>query len=504
MVKSVFFSFSSKDAGWVRQFRGEEYFVRPLGLLAIEDYTAPGKALAFGFLDNWLTDKVTDCAAIFIFLSNHYLESRASKLEFDAAMARMLEKKIILVPVMLDVAGKSYWAELKADETYKDTLAGYQYADFTMAGRPRNIFTGGQEELDVTRQIRSLAETVAATIALQAERAPADPGGQVVAQAPEPAVDAGLRPDRKNGNLVLLGDPTHPTPDVEVAANFAALSRILSDAGVDHEEWPHAWRKQKMDGEQRLKPPATFLRIVTPLDIKDEAEAPRTLQWINESGRVDGQIDGEVVLWHPSDETINWPLQTPKLRRDSVEALAEWLRTNFKQKPGEPLPLLLIIDEPQYDAVEDTPYWDVVRMVSELANIKFPGRSMNAEEFNRFIVDTQHQRLIIAILDNNVNMTVQDGNGPIERFEEIVERWQDEIADINSERTVPIEAMWVAVMTRLAHLNPLSTWNKRTLEPIHVLRVSREKNEAGKPSYAPDEPSKMRVSYFLKRWITGQ
>jgi hypothetical protein len=504
MAGSVFFSFAGRDEGWVEQFAGKRFFARPLSAFEIYIYSQPGQALPFGNLDEFLEHRIDNSAAVLVFFSENYIRSLACMAELNRALDTVLTRNLIFVPIILDLHGRKYWSNLKNSPTYAGTFRNYTASDFTELGRAQRIYIRGIEELDVTLKIEALAEEIAAKISLLQAPAP-DPDPD-----PDPAVIAGepIRPGPLPGlgNLVLLGDPSHDMPDIEIAQNFDALSHSLEDVGVAYKAWPHAWRRKGGGAQDRLKLPATFLRVATRLDIDDEADSPCTLKWINNSGRVDGVVKDGVILWQPSQDAVAWPLASPMLRQDSVEVLARWLLDCVVPTPGEPDPLLLIIDEPQFDAIEDAPYADVVRMVSDLTSMKFRGRSMNAEEFNRFIVGNQHRRLIIAVLDNNVNMTEFNGSNPLERFEDIIERWQDEISDINQSREddgqEKMDVKWVAVMARLAQLNPLSTWNKRTLEPIHVLRILRETDPGGGQVYVPDQSSAQRVAAFLKRWAS--
>jgi hypothetical protein len=505
-VKSVFLSYSSRDYGWVEQFKDEYYFVRRLGNYKICDYMVSGDELPFGKLSGWLEDKVEQCVAMFAFMSESYLQSRASDIEFRAGLRRLAEDKIIFAPVMLDVTAKEFWKELKDDPAYRDILLDYMYCDFTDGGMPVELFPRGRRNLGAMNGISSLADLVASKI--EVRETGGEKGGDV-SDRPAPTLagrqasgtsGAGVTANvgtREPASLVLLGDPSNPTPAPEVAANFDTLSRTLSERGIAFRKWPHAWRDATIEPREKVTPPATFVRIVTPLDIRDEEDGPRTLRWINECDRVDGRVDGEVVLWRPRDEKFEWRHASPALRQDSVEALAKWLSDRFRPDDGD-APTLLIIDEPQYDALEEAPYSDVVRMVCELTRMPLRGKSMNAEEFSRFIVDSRDRKLIIAVLDNNVNMTVQGGCGPVERFEEIVERWQDEIQCINAQKGFEVEVVWVAVVARLAPLYPLSTWNKRTLEPINVLRVFKKEQPSGRAKFEPDMDSASRVARALR------
>jgi hypothetical protein len=481
-VKTVFFSYAGRDGGWVNQFKGERYFVKPLGNFNIFDYMVEGDTLPFGKLDEWLRDTVNECVAIFVFLSKSYLRSPACRAELEAALDRLLQAKILFIPVMLDVTGKAYWEKrLKNRKMYEKIFAGYMYADFTIAGRTQNIIVNGLEEVPVTNKIMSLADYVRALLELETSPPPPPP--------PPPA-----------GNLVLLGDPKSSPPDEEFAKNFEKLSSALAEAGIAYKKWPHAWRKklEKASGD-RVKPPATFLQIVSPMDIDDGANPSRTMEWIRKCERVDGPAAGRVILWNP-DEQVEVSGALPELRQESAEALANWLSGTYGSVGSDPDPLLLIIDDPQYEALEDAPYSDVVRMVCELTQRKFRGNSMNAEEFTEFVRTNEDRKLIIAVLDNNVNMTMQDGCAPLARFEQMVEDWQDEIDRINADKDFVVEVVWVAVMVQLAKYNPLSTWNKRTQKPIHVLKVFR-KDKPGKPEFEPELWSARRVAAALKRLV---
>src|SRR5215469_2944193 len=98
MLKSIFLSFASEDSGWVQQFKGENFFVRPLGNVHIVDYTKPEHVLPFGELDEWLVDTVERCAAIFVFLSENYIRKQATMIEFRAALSKCKERKAAFVP----------------------------------------------------------------------------------------------------------------------------------------------------------------------------------------------------------------------------------------------------------------------------------------------------------------------------------------------------------------------------------------------------------------------
>ncbi len=126
---------------------------------------------------------------------------------------------------------------------------------------------------------------------------------------------------------------------------------------------------------------------------------------------------------------------------------------------------------------------------------------MNAEDFSEFILNDRHRELIIAVLDNNVSPINMDDQGPIERFSNIIERWQEEIYRTNSRKGFPVKVIWVAVMTRFAYLNPNSTWNRNTYEPIYVLRVGRKTNQNGTQEYCVDESSAVRVAAALNQWM---
>jgi hypothetical protein len=483
MPKSIFLSYSSIDEVWVEQFIEDRWFLRHLGIADVYNYKVPGDAVPFGELDQQLRDKVSNSAAVVLFLSENYFPSRASHIELNTALDLFIQNRIVFVPILLDIKAKDFWNCLKNNTTYKDRLKNYLPVDFTQNNTRRRIYIGGKVDWDTTEYIRSIAETIVSKITL---------GETPLSGSPPP----------ETKHVIVLGDPEREPPDQRFAERFSNLVTRLSTAGVAYKKWPNAWRETPKAEEERVKPPATFLRIATSIEVRDEDRDPRTVQWINECGRVDGKVDnGEVILWNASGDSVEWKRDSPILRQEPAEALAAWLAEMFRSEVDTASPLLLIIDEPQHHAVEDARYWDVVRMVSDLINVRFSGRSMNAEEFIKFVKNDRHRELIVAVLDNNVNPTVLNGCGPIERFEGIVERWQEEIAAINEEKELKVKVIWVAVMSRLAHLNPYSTWNKKTFEPIHVLRVQHATDEKGQRQYAPDESSAVRVASALKLWM---
>jgi hypothetical protein len=512
MLKTVFLSYAGRDADWVAQFREPAHFRDLLRPIRLQDYKRPGGSLAFGPLKTWLTEEVAKSSAIIAFLSQHYVASDVARAEFRAGLDLLIERKIIFAPVLLDEAALEFWQGLIADRACASVLSDYAYIDFSDGEFPQEIYPGGRKDLHVARRIAGLADLLKQNLILL-DRAPNPPlrrlkradGDGAAAPADGPGASEVPPARRHRRNLVLVGEPNHTTPEPEVAENFAHLSGALSKAGLPaYREWPHGWRRKEPQPAERVTPPATFLRVMTPLDLQDEAKAPQTLDWINSSRRVEGEVQGDVIFWSPGAGDLVSQLETAELRHESLDTLAKWLVDHFRGSAGADVPLL-IIDEPQYQALENAPYSDVVRMVCDLADVKLAGYSMNAEEFRKFIATDQHRRLIVAVLDSNVSMiTEEDGYGPVQRFEEIVERWQDEIAEINAEKGFPVKVVWVAVVARLAHLLPMATWNKRTLEPIPVLRVFRREDDAEGPLFAPDAASATRVAGFLKSFIAGR
>lgn len=485
MVKSVFFSFSGDDQVWVQQFKDKRYFARHLPGIRVFDYAVDGQALPFGPLDEWLKDKVNECVAVFAFLSKSYTESRACSVELKIALDRFVKKKVLFVPVVMDIEGEEFWRKLKADEEYKEHLVGYQYCTFVgNHGGPRSIIVNGEPEFEVTQKISSLAKVVQSWITL-------------LEQARAPASRPLSFPSKHR--LVLLGDPLRSTLDEEVAGDFSRLENQLSEAKIPYKTW-HAWRKGEPPSEDRLQLPATFLRVVSRYESEDEAKAPNTLQWLNECGRVEGEVKDGVILWQPhiSDDSVERQLDWGILRKDTAQALAQWLVDRFGN--SKDAPDLLIIDEPRYAVVA---FSEVVKMVFNLTNTKMRGKGMNSEQFKHFIkqIDNRYQKLVVAILDSNVNMSEEGDYGPLERFEERVEDWQNEFKRIRGEKGLSAQVVWVAVMTKLAHLAPYAIWNKETDEEICVLKVKRLKGQTGAAEFEPDPDSAVMVASAVQKLI---
>jgi hypothetical protein len=146
---------------------------------------------------------------------------------------------------------------------------------------------------------------------------------------------------------------------------------------------------------------------------------------------------------------------------------------------------------------------EVVRMVFNLTNTKMRGKGMNSEQFKNFIkqIDNRYQKLVVAILDSNVNMSEEGDYGPLERFEERVEDWQSEFKRIRGEKGLSAQVVWVAVMTKLAPLAPYAIWNKETEEEICVLKVKRLKGQSGADAFEPDPDSAFMVASAVQKLI---
>jgi hypothetical protein len=149
---------------------------------------------------------------------------------------------------------------------------------------------------------------------------------------------------------------------------------------------------------------------------------------------------------------------------------------------GQDKTFFVIIDDPIYASLEDTPHANVARMVSDLANRTFRGRTMNGTRFKEFLkgeIDT-YTKLIVAVLDHGMGIAVSHGEEPLERFEDLVESYQAMFAQIKEDKRSSTDVVWVAVLDRLAHLdeNGFRSWNKVTGEAINVIKVHRERGDS--------------------------
>lgn len=317
----VFLSYASEDAIWVSQFTREEWFVKPLGNVVVQDFMA-GNNLDFGPLKSWLDSQVDQASVMVAFLSKNYPIKHWTAAEWQAGLTKVQRGQLIFVPVMMDADAKDWWARLRSGGELSVLSPDYMYSDFTERGMPAEI----DERRPIIGKIQKLAAAIRGMLESPRLDTAANDRSSAGTETQVPA-PAGL-------DIFLLGHPVARF-DVSLDMEVNAAAEELRKLALSPTRWGDGWRNKP--GERHNSPVSPkaspiFVQPVAPCEADEPlAYAGKTAQWLKASG----VSKARVTLWLPhgqedpvfkSAAAAPTPDDFPALRTDTPQELAAWLR----------------------------------------------------------------------------------------------------------------------------------------------------------------------------------
>jgi hypothetical protein len=278
-VPTVFLSYAGEDQPWVTKFT--EVAARNLGNVRVKDYLA-GDSLEFGELGKWVDENINQAAAVIAFISEYYRQKKWTAAELNATLTEFRRRRLIFVPIMLDVEAKAWWAELRQQGRLATLPGDYMYSIFADSKGMRMKIAGDDE---VQGRIVKLALQIKATL--------------VTPPGPRPD-DKRIGPQRSE--LFILGHPTNRLAD-DVAAQSHLLAEAAQTQGLGVQIWNDRWLTSPAARGKLGTPADTTAIFVQPLAAGEASEHAVDVQRTATRLATAGVDNPCVVLWLPSGQS---------------------------------------------------------------------------------------------------------------------------------------------------------------------------------------------------------
>ena len=106
-LPQIFLSYASEDDPWVRNFADE--FASKIGTIKVLDFKH-GDNLDFGEIGKWVDENIHSASAVVCFVSEYYRQKHWTLDELRKTVTEFRRRRLIFVPIMLDVEAKAWWA----------------------------------------------------------------------------------------------------------------------------------------------------------------------------------------------------------------------------------------------------------------------------------------------------------------------------------------------------------------------------------------------------------
>jgi hypothetical protein len=499
-AKKVFLSYSSADIFWKKNFTDEDVFGLG-GDVTLIDYKDTSN---FGPIKEWLTEQISNAAAVILFLSEHYVSQEYPIFEFWKSLEERTRRQIIFVPIMMDAQAIAWWREQKEIGRLNVLMSGddgeFAYSNFTDGGKPEILCDNGRYNDQPARRIGELARLIKQRL------------GEVVNG--DSIVDAPVRPQSQNGGppnpILLLGHPTADMPP-DVKQPRDELRAELTKAGLPLEPWQDGWCAKagaySEEAPQLLGRDPIFVQPLAPGDyIADHPQThrDRLKKAVGKESPLAVQIDQRrLYLWLPKglkDEDFESATPTaPTIHSQlSGSELAEQFCNELSR--DRPLVPVIMLEEMLQNAGLRA------RLSSEFRKVVEQEVSPPPREF-RFMVDEDASdmledqlaqvvgdKVILAIHDLNIQPSrnsedaLKSLDTKLASYMESVEKAQKKV------RRKKLKIFWSTLVVRNVKFFPFVKHPSPQFENWHLLPFNTEGSATPKRGY-----SKIFLSY-LHEW----
>jgi hypothetical protein len=340
-IPKIFLSYASEDHPWVENFL--QVFSENVGGVKIQDFKA-GDNLEFGELQKWVDESVSEATAVVAFVSEYYQNKDWTLAEWKKTVNEYRRRRLLFVPIMLDVEAKSWWANLRTQGDLWEIPIDYMYCNYVNP-------TGGRVRIwrDDEVQGRIVKLALAVKSALMPPCASSPPI--------RPPTDGSAKADPQHPDVFILGHPTNRAAE-DTLAQASLLREALRVQGLSFETWNDGWlTNTAARGASGVSAGAATV-FVQPLAAGEASEHVHEVHRTEKRLAIAGVSGARVVLWLPSGQSdrefqesasmsddlpsLQVLQSTPALRLDPPQELALRLRAILRSTEPEVDPILQI------------------------------------------------------------------------------------------------------------------------------------------------------------------
>ena len=336
-VPKIFLSFAGEDYPWVENF--VEIFSLAISGVKIQDFKS-GDNLEFGELQQWIDSNISQATAVIAFVSEFYQKKDWTRVEWKRILNEYTRRRVLFVPIMLDLEAKSWWANLRAQGQLSQLPVDYMYSNYAdFKGTRLRIFKNDEAALKIVK----LAQAVKSALILPIDTSPAAPAtvDRTVAADPHP-------------DVLILGHPTNRLAE-DIFAQASALREALRVQGLSFETWNDGWLTNAAARGSSGVSAGEGTIFVQPLAAGEGAEHVHELHRTSKRLAIAGVSDARVVLWLPTGQS-DLDFENSATMSDDLPSLemlqsTPALRLDPPHNLGRRLRLLLRSTEFQFDPI---------------------------------------------------------------------------------------------------------------------------------------------------------